>query len=152
DPVTKQRRQPQYGGFRTKTDAEAALVKARAQGSKSVADSRLTVAEYLNQWVPTYVSLHDLAPTTRRGYEKTISVHIIPGAFGAIRLRDLEPTHIDGYLATKLDGTISAKARRQDRHLSRTSVQHIYSLLLYAPQDAVQRLILLSYCGDERGR
>jgi len=70
---------------------------------------RLTLGEWSGQWLATKV---DLKPTTRRGYEWALRVHILP-EWGPIRLGDITHQGIAAWVA-KLNGSgLGASAVRQ---------------------------------------
>lgn len=86
DPITGQRKQKWVGGFATEKEAKAALETAKAQLKLGTyrEPKRQTVAEYLTEW---FESVHRpmLKPSTARGYEVNIRLHIIP-SIGHLRL------------------------------------------------------------------
>ena len=86
------RRQATKSGFRTPKEAEQALAAAFEQTRAGVQPNvRLTVGEYLEQWLDGRVALR---PSTRRSYEGHLRLHLIPG-IGRVLLDDLRPAHVD---------------------------------------------------------
>jgi hypothetical protein len=53
------------------------------------------MADYLQYWLAAYVS--DLKPTTARGYESAVRLHLIP-ALGTKRLDGLQVQHVKGFM------------------------------------------------------
>lgn len=97
-----------HSGFDTKRDAEAARVEILAlmQRGEYVAPSKVTVGEWLRQWLD---SRTNLAETSRGGYESDI--RRISKGLGHIRLRDLTTTQISAYWR-KLGETYAPKTVR----------------------------------------
>jgi len=96
----------------TKRDAEAHLVQLQAQGHAGGAlpPARLRVGEYLEQWLRDYAA-GQVAATTRRSYEDTARLHIIP-ALGPLPLSRLSAPAIQGYLSEKLQQGLSSTTVR----------------------------------------
>ena len=78
-PQSAKRRQLWRSVKGTKRDAEALLVHLLHQRETGVdaPPGRLTVAEYLQQWLDAYVR-PNTAPKTLRRYEQLIRVHLAP--------------------------------------------------------------------------
>ncbi len=72
-PATGKRRQKTKSGFRTKAAAETALRDfiGRVETGGYTAESNLTVAEYLDQWLATVQA--DLRPTTIASYRRDVA-------------------------------------------------------------------------------
>lgn len=98
DPATGKRRQVRKSGFRTSDDAREELNKhLNAVATGQVAhDDRLTVADYLRQWITTK-EVAGLRPTTVRSYRQHIDSYLIPN-LGCLRLGDLRTTHVEKML------------------------------------------------------
>jgi len=86
-------------GFRTKREADLFLanVKVSKSGGEfvSASQSRITVAEWAEQWLATQVQIK---PSTRNGYESIVGSAIIP-KWGATPLAGLTHAGIQKWLA-----------------------------------------------------
>lgn len=87
---------------------------------------KLTLGEYLNQWLDTYCELR-LAKNTVLGYRVNVDKHIIP-YIGEIQLDKLQPTDVER-LYTVLLGN----------GLSNTSVRYVHAVLRCALNCALRR-------------
>ena len=89
DPASGKRRQKTRGGFRTRSEAERTLREfiGRLESGDHVADTSLTLAEYLDQWLTT--AKPNLRPTTFGGYGRDVAN--ICSKLGAVRLIELTP-------------------------------------------------------------
>jgi integrase len=131
DAVGK-RRQLTKGGFATRGAAQEALQRTLddMRGGVEV-ETRLTVAEYLAEWLPTKRSLR---PSTVKSYREHIDMHIVP-LIGGVKLRELRPRQVDVML--------TALTRvRGGRALTPTTIRHIHSTLRVALNDAVRRRLI----------
>ena len=66
-----------------------------------VKPTRLTVAEFLEEWLQDYAK-SNTAPRTYERYEEIVRVHLTP-ALGSIPLSDLQPQHIQKYYSQALE-------------------------------------------------
>lgn len=101
DPGTGQR-QNVYETFRgNRRDAERRWIEREAEirqaGAGFVKPAKLTVGEYMNNWVRDYCELH-LKPTTIESYKALVRNHIIPG-LGAVPLCDLTAAQVSAWQA-----------------------------------------------------
>lgn len=97
DPATGQRPMETRGGFATDRDAHEARIRRQAQLIDGVArkPNRDTVGGYLRDWVERQVRIK---PTTRYEKRRMIERLIVPH-LGDIPLRQLEPRHVEDWLA-----------------------------------------------------
>lgn len=119
----------------TKTEAKRMaldLANAVAQG-RYVEPAKLTVAEFLHQWLENYAK-PNVRPTTYAMYEMLIRVHVIP-ALGSIPMAKLRPLDVQKFYAEKLN---SPRADGQPGTLSPKTVKHIHEVLRVAFHSAVQ--------------
>lgn len=81
-----------YVSGKTKTEARAALAKARADaaGGLVLDTGKVTVAEYLNRWLDGPLRTKGLKATTEESYRRQVRVHIAP-AIGGVKLSRLTP-------------------------------------------------------------
>jgi len=114
----------------------AELLVSLAQGTY-VKPSRLTVAQFLQEWLRDYVGLH-CSPRTKASYEMIIRRHLIPGV-GSILLGQLEPRQLQAfYSQLRESGRVDGRGP-----LSLCTVRYCHSLLAEALEYGV-RMGLLS--------
>ena len=80
----------------TRREAAAALEQLRAGHANGQQPSRLTVGDYLEQWVR---DARNIRPSTRNGYAAVVTFHLLP-TIGHVRLVALTPLHVESMLAT----------------------------------------------------
>ena len=138
DPATGKRRQKWVTIRGTKQDAQrrlAQLVHERNSGTLAKS-TKLTVADFLRQWLQDYVSPNVRAMTAEQ-YAHKVLRHIIP-PLGAIPLTSLEPAHIQRFHRQKLEnGRLDGRGG-----LSARSVVHLHRILSEALTHAVRWGIL----------
>ncbi len=136
------------GGFATKTEAKTARNDARSASDKgtSVAATRISVAEYLEQWLEA--SETRVRPTTLVSYRLHVEEYIVP-RIGAERLQQLTPSMID-----RLYSELLKTGRRPKRKpkkgekpleatgLSTTTVRRAASTLHKALADATKKKLI----------
>jgi len=134
DPQTGKRKQQWVSVKGTKKDAEKRLAELLHQidNSTFIKPGRLTIGDYLEQWLRDYCKAN-LAPHTAQSYEFFVRRHIIP-SLGQIPLTQLKPEHLQRLYADKLstgrrDGTGGLGAR---------SVRYIHTTLHRALKCAVK--------------
>jgi integrase len=98
------RRQQRRGGFTSQRAAEDALstVVSKLTGGTFVNTGRLSVAQYLDEWLAGKAKLR---PSTRTSYRQHIDLYLKP-FLGHVRLTDLRANHIEAM----------AQALRQEPH------------------------------------
>lgn len=94
DFQTGKRHQQWYTVHGTKKDAERILRELlhSLETGSYVKPQRLSLGEYLYQWLDSYVKTN-CSPRTLDGYQSVISRHLIPN-LGQILLNQLKPQHI----------------------------------------------------------
>jgi Phage integrase, N-terminal SAM-like domain len=70
-------------------------LKARSQPGIPVPDRAWKLSDYLPYWLDVYVA--DLLPTTARGYESAVRLHLVPG-LRAKRLDGLQVQHVRTFM------------------------------------------------------
>lgn len=113
---------------RTRQEVQQKLntaLKAHQDGLNVATNDRLTVGQYLGQWLSK--SEASLRPATHRGYESKIRVHIAP-ELGRTPLSKLQPQTIEAFLSKKHRAGLSAQ-----------SVHHLRAILRAALGDAVRK-------------
>lgn len=126
-------------GFATKTeaekDAEDKLANVRA-GQQHV--GTLTIGQYLDEWL---AGKRRLRPTTRRGYETNIRLHLKP-LIGAVPLSGLRKPHLDTMIRKLEDGNAIRR-----RKIGPKTIAEVHGTLQTALNDAVDnRLISFNPC------
>ncbi|ROT25616.1 N-terminal phage integrase SAM-like domain-containing protein, partial [Micromonospora sp. HM5-17] len=89
------KRKAVYG--RTREDAHRKLIELKAKSHRGVPvpDRSWKLGDYLSYWLTTYVT--DLKPTTARGYESAVRLHLVP-ALGSKRLDTLQVQHVKAFM------------------------------------------------------
>jgi len=139
DPQTGKRKQQTLTVCGSKKYAERELraILTRIEGGILVKPTKLTVGEYLEQWLRDYVATNT-APSTADGYEDIVRVHLIP-ALGTLPLIALQPSHIQAYYARLLE----SGRRDGNGGLSAQTVKHHHRVLYEALKHAVKRGIII---------
>ena len=116
DPVTGKRRRKWISVKGTKRDAERRLAEVihEVDTGTFVEPSRITLAEYLGQWMRDYVAV-TVRPRTAQGY-RTI-VRRIERALGPAPLPELRAQHIQQYYAAMLKEGLSTNTVRAHHRL-----------------------------------
>ncbi len=139
DPETGKRKQQTVTVRGNKKDAERELraVLTRIEGGAHVKPAKMTVGEYLKQWLESYV-VTNTTPKTQERYEGIVRVHLIP-AFGSLPLAGLQPQRIQNYYSQAL------RSGRKDGNggLSTRTVRYHHMVLYEALKHAVKRGILI---------
>jgi integrase len=131
DRETGRRRQQWVTVRGTKKDAERRLSELLSQldSGTFVRPRRITVGEYLQQWLGDYAELH-CAPKTIESYRQVVGSHLVPEV-GGIKLVDLEARDLQAMFAKKRESGLSAR-----------TVRYLYSLMSQVLRYAVKQGIL----------
>lgn len=139
DPQTGKRRQQTATVRGTKKDAERELraLLTRLETGAYVKPTKVTVGEFLRQWLENYV-MTNTSPRTAEGYWVIVKCHLLPN-LGAIPLTQLQPSHIQSYYA---------QARKEGRAngnggLSAQTILNVHKVLSEALTHAVKWQILI---------
>ncbi|MBG6069162.1 tyrosine-type recombinase/integrase [Micromonospora ureilytica] len=84
-----------YGATWEEAHTKLVDLKSRSQRGIPVPDRAWKLADYLPYWLAAYVS--DLKPTTARGYESAVRLHLVP-ALGTKRLDGLQVQHVKAFM------------------------------------------------------
>jgi integrase len=149
DGTTKRR----YVYGETWDDAHRKLtdLKSRSQRGIPVPDKAWKMSDYMPYWLSAYAS--ELKPTTLRGYESAVRLHIIP-ALGSKQLVGLQVRHVKQFLdefrikclccTNGLDAVRTANRRCCSigkcckRHPSARQIQFVHAVLRNALQHAMR--------------
>lgn len=119
DPQTGRRRRRYETFHGTKRDAEARLAQLihEQETGLAVDPSRLTVADWLRQWLDQRAP--HLRPTTLERYRASVERWLIP-AFGRLPLQQLRPAHVQqAYARWQAEGLAPATVASHHRVLGR---------------------------------
>jgi len=101
-----------------------------------VKPTRMTVGQFLEDWLQDYVAIHT-APRTRERTEEIVRLHLIP-AFGSVLLPALQPQQIQRYYSRALES-----GRRDGKGgLSPSTVHKHHGILFQALKYGVKHGIL----------
>ena len=134
------RRERWIGSYALQKHAKAALTDAMvaSEHGELVDASRLTVAQYMNEWaqgLDSRVNDGAMKPSTAVSYKGHIDKHIVP-ALGYLRLQSLTPRHVARFMQE-----LAEKEGRRGK-LTPATRRHIHVTLHAALHDAKrQRLI-----------
>lgn len=138
DPQTGKKKYQWQSVKGTKKRAEKVLADLlhRLDTGDFVKPTRVTVAEFLHQWLKDYAEVNT-SPKTYERYEEIVRVHLIP-ALGSTPLLSLQPQHIQGYYSQAL------KSGRRDGKggLSALTVYKHHRVLFQALKYAVKHGML----------
>lgn len=114
-----------YVSAKRKGEAEKALRQAMSDADRGLIfdAGTLTLAEYLDKWLPNIKGT--VRQRTWERYEQIARIHLKP-FFGCNKLKDLTPTHVRSLYRQKLDKGSSPR-----------TVQYIHTTLRKALRDAV---------------
>jgi len=106
----------------------AELEVSRAKGTYTK-PARITLDEWLNDWLTTYVKMN-CSSRTAQSYQSEVRRHLIP-ALGAIPLPQLQPRQLQNYYSQALTGgrtdgkgSLSARTVRYHHAIIRESLSH----------------------------
>jgi integrase len=134
DPTTGKRKQKWFSGFKTKKEAEKAMIDKMHELEQGmyVEPSKTTIKEYFEQWLEDYAK-SALRPTSFQTYYTLIHQHIIP-SIGHITLQQLQPMHLQRFYNEQLQrGRVDGKGG-----LSSQSVVKLHVIIKSALGHAVK--------------
>jgi len=133
DPTSGRRRQKWHSGFATRKEAERALsgVLSRLHQGTYVEPSKLTVSEFLEQWLAGIKA--GVRSSTWESYSRNLRTHVKP-RLGAARLQSLNASTLNAFYAELLS---SGRADGNGGLAPRT-VRYIHTILRKALKDAVR--------------
>lgn len=138
DPVTGKRKQKSIGSFKTKKEAEKALVEtvSKINRNEFIMPKKTLTKDFLTLWLNTYAV--NLSPTTYNGYRLIIENHLIP-CLGSKELQKLQPLHIQKYYNEKRE-TLKGKTLLQHHRVLRKALDYAWKMQLISknPADMVE--------------
>jgi len=131
DSVTGKRKQQWISVKGTKKEAEKRRTELLHQLDTGtfVKPGKVTIAEYLQQWLTDYAGLN-CSPKTIESYRQLITSHLIP-ELGNIKLVELKAQHLQAMYAKKKDSGLSAR-----------TVRYLYNLMSQVLDYAMKQGIL----------
>jgi integrase len=132
DPVTGRRKRP-LRTFKTRKEAEIGLAQwlLEIERGTAVDPSKMTVAEYLRDWLETEVK-PNRRPATYSAYERVVRVQLVP-RIGNILLQKLTALQVKQCYARM---RTEPRADRRSGVLSNESIRHAHKTLKKALRDA----------------
>jgi integrase len=144
DPQTgkRKRRWHRFKGTKREAQVECARLISEIQNGTSVEPSKITVAQFLDQWLEFIEP--QVAPRTHERYGEIVHTYLAP-ALGTTFLTKLQAMAISAAYA----GMLSSGRRRGVGGLSARSVHHCHRILSQALQQAVRwRMLSRNPCND----
>ncbi|MCX4470796.1 site-specific integrase [Micromonospora sp. NBC_01655] len=140
-----------YGATWEEAHAKLVELKSRSQRGIPTPDRAWKIADYLPYWLSAYVT--DLKPTTARGYESAVRLHLVP-ALGTKRLDTLQVQHVKTFMndfrvkclcctagldkARRPDRQCCSAGRCCKRYPSSRQIQFVHAVLRNALQHAMR--------------
>ena len=127
DPESGKRKQETMTVRGTKKDAERELraVLTRIEGGIYIKPAKLTVGEYLEQWLKDYAK-QNISPRSFERYQGIIQRYLTP-AFGRLQLIQLRPQHLQKHYTEILNSGLNP-----------TTVRYHHAVIHVALQTAVK--------------
>ncbi|QPP07293.1 site-specific integrase [Streptomyces bathyalis] len=131
DPSIGKTRPTWVGGFRTEDEAKAARDKARVRAREGnyVMRNRITVAEYLDDWIEVHAA--EIKPRTIDSYRGVIRRYVIP-YMGKMAIQDVRPATI-----TRFYMELRKNGGQKRSGISPRTIDYVHAVLRRAFRDAV---------------
>ena len=104
------RRKHTFHGTKRQAEEEKVRLLHQMQTGTYIDENKLTVGEYLRQWLDDSKK-GNVSPRTFERYESIVTLHLVP-ALGVHKLKDLRPMHIQTYYT---EARVSGRVRRRGR-------------------------------------
>ena len=117
--------------YKREADAYEAKMKAEVAANIYVEPTKVSFAVFLHQWLDN--TRPHVAESTQFTYQRYIDTYIIP-ELGAIKVRNLQPIHIERFLNMML-----SKGGKRGSGLSQNTVKIMDTIISAALNDAVER-------------
>jgi integrase len=132
----RRRRRVTFDGKKTAAEKELVRLLRQLDTGTYLEPDRVTVAEYLRQWLADYAK-PKVAPRTYERYEEIVRLHLAP-ELGHLKLAKLRPAQISAFYAKELE-----KGNKQTKGaLSAQTVLHHHRVLKEALRQAVKWQLL----------
>lgn len=141
----RRRRRHTFDGKRKAAETEMVKLLRQLDTGTYLEPDRVTVGEYLQQWLSDYAK-PKVAPRTYERYEEIVRLHLTP-EFGHLKLAKLRPAHISSYYARALEsgnkhtkGALSAQTVLHHHRVLKEALRQAvkWQLLYFNPADSVQ--------------
>lgn len=148
DPETGESKPRWVGGFDTEQAAKEARDEARVKARRGeyVDRNRITVGEYLDQWLEAHAVEIEIKPKTLAGYRDNIRLYVKP-YIGGMRLQAVRPATL-----SKLYRDLLTSGGKGGKPLSHRSVEYVHAVLRKAFNDAVRVDQVLAFNPAERAK
>ena len=138
----RKRRWHSFAGTKRQAQVEAARLISELQKGAAVEPNRITLAQFLDQWLE-YIE-PQVAPRTHERYGEIVRTYLAP-ALGTTLLTKMQAMTISAAYA----GMLSGGRRKGNGGLSPRSVHHCHRILSQALQQAVRwRMLSRNPCND----
>lgn len=139
DPATGKRKRIKRAFQGTKREAEKEMARLIAELEKGtyIEPAKLTLGEYLQEWLDE-CEIRNLSPTTIRRYTQIVKLRVIP-KIGMIPLDKLKPIHLQKFLHEIIE---EGRLDKPGVPLSNDSIKYHYRVLHKALQDAAKRQLI----------
>jgi integrase len=146
DPRTGRSKPKWVGGFASEAEAKAARDEARVRARRGeyVDRSRVTVAEYLDDWLDSHAV--EVKPRTMASYRYLVENYVVP-RIGATPVQAVRPAAVSAMYRQLLES-----GGRSGKPLSKRTVDYIHAVLRKAFNDAVHVERLLTSNPVERAK
>jgi hypothetical protein len=101
DAQGRRRRHVVYGQLRREVIAKLEEARSRLAADEPVRDARVTVANFINDWLEKALPASARRATTQATYAALARTHLTPAPFGALPLDRLRPSDIEALLLAK---------------------------------------------------
>jgi integrase len=118
-------------GTKTEAKRERERLKAEAAAGNLPSSGRMTVAEFLRQWLATHVQ-RNCARATQEGYAVVVETYVIP-FLGHHRLDKLAPLHLEAFYTH-----LRASGGRKGTGLDPNTIRNLHAVLRSALRRAVK--------------
>lgn len=129
-----------YGRTRKLVKDKLDKARERLEVGAPVRDSKQTIGEWLAYWRTTGLAASDRKESTKELYSRLSMKHLEPAPFGARRLDELKPSHIEALLLDMKARTKPPKSEGGEPHraLSDSTIRQVYTVLRAGLDGAVR--------------
>jgi integrase len=107
DAQGRRRRHVVYGQLRREVIAKLEEARSRLAADEPVRDARVTVANFINDWLEKALPASARRATTQATYAALARTQLTPAPFGALPLDRLRPSDIEALLLAKRDAGLA---------------------------------------------
>jgi integrase len=110
-----------YASTRDEVHDKLVIAQRALMDGLPLPDERITVGDYLDQWLETLKTLGSVRPTTWQSYDSLARIHLKPG-IGKARLAKLQPAHVQQFMAAQLADGATPRTIRYSRVVLRAAL------------------------------